>query len=148
MRWCWQQDFRHRPSANQLEDILTNPSIPYLVDAMSLHNSNTITCSCVSTLPIEILPTTSDDSSEGGGGGGGGSINTTSFSASVSNMVQGDLQEELWLSTYNEKNQEDTKSEIVVINFKGKAVQVSANMSFQGRKMMTFLSFELVVPSV
>lgn len=115
---------------------------------MSLHNSNTITCSCVSTLPIEILPTTSDDSSEGGGGGGGGSINTTSFSASVSNMVQGDLQEELWLSTYNEKNQEDTKSEIVVINFKGKAVQVSANMSFQGRKMMTFLSFELVVPSV
>lgn len=108
MRWCWQQDFRVRPSARQLEEILLNPSIPHLVDAISLHNSNTITCACVCTLPIEILPPNDPDSSEG-----------SSVFTSHSYMAQGDLQEELWLSTHNGK-----ESEIVVINFKGKAAQV------------------------
>lgn len=114
MRWCWQQDFRARPSASQLEDILTNPSIPYLVDAISLHNSSTVTCACVCTLPIEIVPPTADpDSSD--------SVFPSLSSSAHSYMAQGDLQEELWLSTYNE----ESRSEIVVINFKGKASKVT-----------------------
>lgn len=115
MRWCWQQDFRARPSASQLEDILTNPSIPYLVDAISLHNSNTVTCACVCTLPMEILPPTAEmDSNEGS------SVFPSPPSAHSSYTAQGDLQEELWLATYNQ----ETGSEIVVINFKGKAAKV------------------------
>lgn len=114
MRWCWQQDFRARPTASQLEEILTNPSIPYLVDAISLHNSNTVTCACVCTLPIEILPPNDPDSIEA-------SVLTSvpSTTTSHSYLAQGDLLEELWLSTYNEM-----ESEIIVINFKGKAAQV------------------------
>lgn len=117
MRWCWQQDFRTRPSADQLEEILTNPSIPYLVDAISLHNSNTVTCACVCTLPIEIVPTS--DSDAAASSEGSSSIFPSLSASSHGYMAQGDLQEELWLSTYNE-----VESEIVVINFKGKAAQV------------------------
>ena len=111
MRWCWQQDFRTRPSASQLEEILTNPSIPYLVDAISLHNSNTVTCACVCTLPMEIV---APEEAEGTS-----SVFPSLSSAAHSYTAQGDLQEELWLSTYNE-----VESEIVVINFKGKAAKV------------------------
>jgi hypothetical protein len=117
MRWCWQQDFRARPSAGQLEEILTNPSIPHLVDAISLHNSSTITCACVCTLPIEIVAPTSDPDSSVEGSS---SVFPPSLSSS-SYVAQGDLQEELWLSTYSQ----ETGSEIVVINFKGKAAKVS-----------------------
>ena len=117
MRWCWQQDFRARPSASQLEEILTNPSIPYLVDAISLHNSNTVTCACVCTLPIEIIPPTSDPDSSDVGASVLPSLSSSSY------MAQGDLQEELWLSTFSEEK----GSEIVVINFKGKAAKVRSN---------------------
>ena len=118
MRWCWQQDFRTRPSASQLEEILTNPSIPYLVDAISLHNSNTITCACVCTLPIEIVATPSDQ--EPSEGSSSSSVLASLSSSSHSYLAEGDLQEELWLATYSDKG-----SEITVINFKGKASQVS-----------------------
>ncbi len=118
MRWCWQQDFRTRPTAIQLEEILQNPSIPYLLDAVSLHNSNTITCACVCTLPIEIVATPGEqDSSESS------SILASMSSSSHSYLAQGDLQEELWLATHSEKG-----SDIVVINFKGKASQVIHSM--------------------
>ena len=43
--------------------------------------------------------------------------------SSHSYMAEGDLQEELWLSTFNGE-----QSEIVVINFKGKAAKVCVCM--------------------
>ena len=108
MRWCWQQDFRNRPSAVQLTEILANPSISRLVDALNLHNSTDVTCACICTLPIEVLPPTDE---------GGSLLPPTSPHLHV---TRGDLQEELWLSTYSEKN-----AEIVVINFKDKVAQVT-----------------------
>ena len=36
MRWAWQQDYRDRPSAAQLQDILSYSSVPHLVDAYPL----------------------------------------------------------------------------------------------------------------
>ena len=114
MRWCWQQDFRTRPSAKQLEEVLSNPSIPYLIDAISLHNSNNVTCACVSTLPIEIVaPPSEQDLSES-------ILASVAASSSHSYLAQGDLQEELWLATHHSEK----GSEITVINFKGKASQV------------------------
>lgn len=124
MRWCWQQDFRARPSAGQLEEILTNPSIPYLVDAVSLHNSNTVTCACVCTLPMEILPPSTaagDPDASIESSSVFSSLSSSSATSHNSYLAQGDLQEELWLSTYDEM-----ESEIVVINFKGKAAKVHA----------------------
>ena len=63
MRWCWQQDFRSRPSARQLIEVLTNQSVPRLVDAISLHSTTRVTCSAICGLPIEQSP------QEGGGCG-------------------------------------------------------------------------------
>ena len=107
MRWCWQQDFRNRPSAAQLMEILTNPSISRLVDALNLHNSNEVTCACICTLPIEVLPPADE---------GGSLLPPTSPHLHV---TRGDLQEELWLSTFSANS-----AEVVVINFKDKVAQV------------------------
>lgn len=87
--------------------ILTNPSISRLVDAINLHNSNDITCTCICTLPIEVLPPVE---------GEGSILPPTSPHLHV---TRGDLQEELWLSTYTTNN-----AEVVVINFKDKVAQV------------------------
>ena len=119
MRWCWQQDFRARPSATQLEEILTNPSIPYLLDAVSLHSCSTVTCACICTLPMEILPP-APDPDEGPSSSSSSSSSVLPSLSSSSYTVQGDLQEEIWLSTCSEMG-----SEIVVINFKGKAAKVT-----------------------
>ena len=108
MRWCWQQDFRNRPSAVQLTEILKNPSISRLVDALNLHNSNEITCACICTTPIEVLPPPDME----------GSVLHPTSSPHL-HVARGDLQEELWLSTYADKN-----AEVVVINFKDKVAQV------------------------
>lgn len=119
MRWCWQQDFRSRPSAAQLSDVLTNSSIPYLLDAMPLHNTDLITCACICTLPFELLPPSDPDASMEGL-----SSSSSSFlpsSAPHAHVARGDLQEELWLATFSERDQ---IASIVVVNFKGKAVQV------------------------
>lgn len=140
MRWCWQQDFRNRPSASQLSEILTNPSIPSLVDAVSLHNSNTITCACVCTVPIEILPPSDSEASES-------SSVLTSLSTPHAYVTRGDLQEELWLSTYDEKEE---KAEVAVINFKGKArtvIQTDASILYHPL-IVIFLSCSPVLPSV
>ena len=110
MRWCWQQDFRNRPTAVQLTEILTNPSISRLVDALNLHNSNEITCASICTLPIEVLPPTPVDID-------GGSVLPPA--SPHLHVTRGDLQEELWLSTYTSSN-----AEVVVINFKDKVAQV------------------------
>ena len=118
MRWCWQQDFRNRPSAAQLRDVLTNPSIPYLLDAMPLHNTGLVTCACICTLPYEVMPLSDSDSSVEG------SLSSSSFSSLPSphaHVARGDLQEELWLATFCER---DKIASIVVLSFKGKAVQV------------------------
>ena len=109
MRWCWQQDFRNRPSAVQLTEILTNPSISRLVDAMNLHFSTEITCACTCTLPIELLPPADME---------GGSVLPPASSPHL-HVTRGDLQEELWLSTYTTNG-----AEVVVINFKDKVAQV------------------------
>ena len=124
MRWCWQQDFTLRPSAEQLEEILTNPSIPHLVDAISLHSSSPVTCACVCTLPIEIQhsePDLNESSVFASIASTSSTAPSSSSSSSHAYMAQGDLQEELWLATYGGQERE---SEIVVINFKGKAAQV------------------------
>ena len=112
MRWCWQQDHRDRPSAEQLSNVLTNPSIPRLVDAVSLHSSNIVTCSCICTLPIEILP-------PGEVGGDSGDRKGSGFPPPHPHVAMGDLQEELWLCTFSAQG-----SEVKVINFRGKASQV------------------------
>lgn len=120
MRWCWQQDFRSRPSAAQLSEVLANPSIPYLLDAMPLHNNDLITCACICTLPFELLPPNDPEASMEGLS----SSSSSSFppsSASHGHVARGDLQEELWLATFSERDQ---IASIVVVNFKGKALQV------------------------
>lgn len=53
MRWCWQQDFRSRPSASYLIDVLSSDSVPQLVEAISLHGTTAITCSALCIVPIE-----------------------------------------------------------------------------------------------
>ena len=119
MRWCWQQDFRNRPSAQQLTEVLTNPSISRLIDAVSLHNSNTVTCACICTLPIEIIPPAEVASTAAEGGDGKQSF-VPLASSPHQHVARADLQEELWLCTHNALG-----SEVCVINFKGKASQVS-----------------------
>ena len=116
MRWCWQQDFRNRPSALQLSEILTNPSIPRLVDALNLHNSNEITCATICTLPIEVLPPPTPMDIDGSG--------ILPPASPHLHVTRGDLQEELWLSTFTSSN-----AEIVVINFKDKVAQVCITTS-------------------
>ena len=37
MQWAWDQDYHNRPSAVQLESVLSRPEIPHLIDAYSLH---------------------------------------------------------------------------------------------------------------
>ena len=114
MRWCWQQDFRNRPSAIQLTELLTNPSISRLVDAMNLHHSSEITCACTCTLPIELLPPADLE---------GGSVLPPASSPHL-HVARGDLQEELWLCTYTTNS-----AEVVVINFKDKVAQVCPTTS-------------------
>ncbi len=106
MRWCWQQDYHHRPSAAQLSTLLPNPALPRLVDAVSLNNSSLVTCSCICTLPIEILPP--------------GELGEDPTLPPHPHVARGDLTEELWLCTHG-----STGSEVRVINFRGKASQVS-----------------------
>lgn len=53
MRWCWQQDFRSRPSANHLIEVLSSDSVPQLVEAVSLQGTTAITCSALCIVPIE-----------------------------------------------------------------------------------------------
>ena len=53
MRWCWQQDFRSRPSADHLIDVLSNEGVPRLMEAVSLHDSSDITANALCIFPIE-----------------------------------------------------------------------------------------------
>lgn len=55
MRWCWQADFRNRPSASVLEKVVTNPSFSRLVDAVPLSSTCLVTASCICTTPLAIV---------------------------------------------------------------------------------------------
>lgn len=113
MRWCWQQDYRNRPTAQQLQEVLANPAIPRLVDAISLHHTADVTCACVCTLPIEVV--SSDPASLGG-----------EVPMPHPHVARGDLQEELWLGTFAageevvEEGGAENRAGVVVINFRGK----------------------------
>ncbi len=121
MRWCWQQDFRSRPSAALLSEVLTNPSIPYLLDAVPLNSTDLISCACICTLPFELVsPGDPESSMEGLSSSSASSLPATPSATHV-HVARGDLQEELWLATFSER---DKIASIVVLNFKGKAVQV------------------------
>ena len=55
MGWCWQADYRNRPSASVLEKVLANPSFSRLVDAVPLSPTCQVTASCICTLPLAIV---------------------------------------------------------------------------------------------
>ena len=76
-----------------------------------------MTCACICTLPIEIVPPAEMAMGESGDPRPGSFVPPSPHS----HLAQGDLQEELWLCTYND---EGCGSEVCVINFKGKASQV------------------------
>ena len=131
MRWCWQQDYRSRPSADQLVGSIANESVSRLVDAISLHNTTQITCACICTLPIQILSPELNSSL----------LDDDRYAAlpaspsGPSSVAQGDLQEDLWLCMYTpggeeeeetvgsggEGEEEGARAEVCIINFKRKA---------------------------
>lgn len=53
MRWCWQQEYRHRPSSSQVAEYISTAAFPRLVDAIALNSSAEITCACIGTFLIE-----------------------------------------------------------------------------------------------
>jgi serine/threonine protein kinase len=111
MRWCWQHDFRSRPSADHLIEVISSDSVPRLVEAISLHGTSDITCSALSILPIEQSAT--EDY---------GVMSMTSSSTTQKYVARGDLQEDVWLGLYSEEGRErEGESQVCVINFKGKA---------------------------
>ena len=116
MRWCWQQDFRNRPSAHQLVNVLSNNSVPRLVDAISLQSNAQITCACICTLPIEIVSQNSmaaeDEDRK----------SFISHSSSVHpHLATGDLQDELWICMYSpDESHTSMSSKVCIINFRGK----------------------------
>ena len=55
MGWCWQPDFRNRPSASVLGKVLANPSFSRLVDVAPLSSTCQVTASCICTLPLAIV---------------------------------------------------------------------------------------------
>ena len=114
MRWAWQQDFHHRPSAAQLEKILASPSIPLMVDAFNLqpYCDSGITASCTVTLPIDI-----STSSEGLQGGP-----PMSPPAKHSYVTQGDIQEEVWLCSFVDPEVTGVPEALLsIISFRGRA---------------------------
>lgn len=46
MQWCWLADYNKRPSATLLKEVLSSPSIPHLIDSVSLGALESVTCAC------------------------------------------------------------------------------------------------------
>ena len=113
MRWCWHQDFRFRPMASDLIHSLESPSLPRLLDAISLHDNAEITSACLSTLPVEIVSPTAGPEEKA----------ASSAAAQPPHVARGDLQEELWLCTFERGSVRGSTggSRAVVVNFRGKA---------------------------
>ncbi len=138
MRWCWQQDYRLRPSARQLMDVLSNASLSQLVDAISLHSELEVTCACICTLPIEKISqdltasVLSEDDPR--------SVPTSLPSTPHTHVTRGDLQEELWLCLHSAEESGLSVSRICIINFRGKAslpTQVCAVVGEHPLKILT-----------
>uniref|UniRef100_A0A1X7UH02 non-specific serine/threonine protein kinase n=1 Tax=Amphimedon queenslandica TaxID=400682 RepID=A0A1X7UH02_AMPQE len=119
MRWAWQQDYHDRPTSSQLDSVLSLPAVPHLVDAYSLedHCYQQVTSACIVTLPIDISSQVPDD----------GSTSETSLTPSVSqyhtNVVRGDLQEEVWFCSKEKDDQtlERASSRLSFVSFRGRA---------------------------
>ena len=133
MRWCWQQEYRHRPSAAQVAEFITAPSFPRLVDAVALNSSAVITSACIGTFLIEAPRLSSPRQS---------SPHVNRYAAvsndkhnslrrkissqeellamEYSDVVKGDLQEEIWLSVHTQCNSMPS-SEVKIIGFKMKS---------------------------
>ena len=52
MQWCWLSDYNMRPSASLLKEVLSSPSIPHLIDSVSLGALEAVTCTCCCPLFI------------------------------------------------------------------------------------------------
>ena len=131
MRWCWQQEYRHRPSAAQVAEFITAPSFPRLVDAIALNSNAVITSACIGTFLIEAPRLSSHP--------GSGSPHVRQrdtirphplhrkasshdelLAIEYSDVVKGDLQEEIWLSLHTQCNSMPS-SEVKIIGFRKKA---------------------------
>ena len=131
MRWCWQQEYRHRPSAAQVAEFITAPSFPRLVDAIALNSNAVITSACIGTFLIEAPRL----SSHPGSGSPHvrhrdtirphplhrkASSHDELLAIEYSDVVKGDLQEEIWLSLHTQCNSMPS-SEVKIIGFRKKA---------------------------
>jgi serine/threonine protein kinase len=134
MRWSWSQYYRDRPSASQLESVLSSTEISQLIDAYSLqdYSYSKVTSSCVVTLPIDISSQTNDDT-----------VADTSFIQTPltpfhTNVVQGDLQEELWFASETADG-EWTSHQISIVSFCGRT-NFSANSIKNGYSVTSMCS--------
>ena len=131
MRWCWQQDYRHRPSATQVAEFITAPSFPRLVDAIALDSNAVITSACMGTFLIE-APRLSVPHQSSPHILRRDAVNVDRhqdrkvssreelLAIEYSDVVKGDLQEEIWLSLHTQCNSMPS-SEVKIIGFKKKA---------------------------
>ena len=133
MRWCWQQEYRHRPSATQVAEFITAPSFPRLVDAIALNSSAVITSACIGTFLIE-APRLSTPHQSSPHILRRDAVNVDKhlrfdrrpssreelLAIEYSDVVKGDLQEEIWLSLYTQVNSMPS-SEVKIIGFRNKA---------------------------
>ena len=130
MRWCWQQEYRHRPSAMQVAEFITAPSFPRLVDAIALNSNAVITSACIGTFLIE-TPRLSTPHQNSPHIIRRDAVKDYSFdrrassreellAIEYSDVVKGDLQEEIWLSLHTQTNSMPS-SEVKIIGFRKKA---------------------------
>ena len=133
MRWCWQQEYRHRPSAMQVAEFITAPSFPRLVDAIALNSNAVITSACIGTFLIEAprLSTPHQSSphiirrdavkvDKHHPFDRKASSREELLAIEYSDVVKGDLQEEIWLSLHTQTNSMPS-SEVKIIGFRKKA---------------------------
>ena len=131
MRWCWQQEYRNRPSATQVTEFITAPSFPRLMDAIALNSNAIITSACIGTFLIEAPRLSSHPGSPHVRHRDAvrvdrhplhrkASSHEELLAMEYSDVVKGDLQEEIWLSLHTKCNSMPS-SEVKIIGFRKKA---------------------------
>ena len=136
MQWCWMGDYNKRPTARQLTEMLSNPTIPHLMDVINLGKMETVTCVCTSPLLIQrqnlanlsdlSVSQTHDDKDYEQYIAAHGGLKSNVLNMKHSLVTHGDMFQELWIASFDANKYPST--ELHIVTFQGRAkhfVQVS-----------------------